>query len=153
MVDLSPENREMAEAIARYLLENRRAIKVGEARVNVKPRRPSGYVYFYPEELVDAALGGVDWRILMILATKADTHGLVVYSVPEIAARAGIANSQFHRAIKNLVDAGVLKKVARGAVQLNPRVLWRGASANQIKLLAEQIGDRTIAELRADGVI
>lgn len=150
---LTPEHRELAEAIAAILLENRRAIKVGEQRVNVKPRRPSGYIYLYPEELIDTAITGVDWRILMILASKADTRGLVVYAVPEIAGRAGIANSQFHRAIKNLVNAGVIKKVARGAVQLNPRVLWRGASSTQIKLLVEQLGDRTLAELRADGVL
>lgn len=153
MAALNPEYREMAEAIAAYLMESRRAIKIGESRVNVKPRRPSGYVYIYPEELIDTAITGVDWRILMILASKADTKGLVVYSVPEIAGRAGIANSQFHRAVKNLVDAGVVKKVARGAVQLNPRVLWRGASSAQIKLLLDQLGDQTLAELRADGVL
>jgi hypothetical protein len=144
---------EFAEIVAQKLLGNRRAIKVNEQRVNVKPRRPVGYTYAYLETLVGSGLSGKEWDLVFTLAARADTHGLIVYSAAEIAGELGMENSQLHKGLRHIQTAGIMEKVGRGALRLNPRKMWHGSSATQVKLLGETIAAELRASYREEGWI
>lgn len=154
MSELSERDLEkVADVLAAKLLGHRRAIKVDEQRVNVKPRRPAGYTYVYLEHLVGIELTGKEWSLLFLLASRADHNGVIVYSAGEVALQMGMENSQFHKALRHIVDAGVMEKMARKALRLNPRILWHGSSAAQVKLLAEQIGAEIRLTLHEGGLL
>jgi len=154
MADLDDSDVErVADLLAAKLLGHRRAIKVDEQRVNVKPRRPAGYTYVYLEQIIGLGLTGKEWDLAFTLASRADLHGLIIYSAGELCRTLEFEPSQLHKALRAIVAAGLMEKVARKSLRLNPRMMWHGSSATQVSLLADQIGKELRLRLVEGGLL
>lgn len=154
MADLDDSDIErVADVLAAKLLGHRRAIKVDEQRVNVKPRRPAGYTYVYLEQIIGTGLTGKEWDLAFTLASRADAHGLIVYSAGELCRTLGFEPSQLHKALRAIAAAGLMERVARKSFRLNPRMMWHGSSATQVSLLADQIGTELRLRLVEGGLL
>lgn len=143
--------REIAEEIVERVMAQSRRVEMAGRRVNIKPRRPAGYTYVYLDQLVGLGLSAIEWDVLFLLASRADHKGLIVYSASEICQALTLAPSQFHRHLRRVLSAGPLERVGRGALRLNPRVLWHGSSATQVTLLSEQLAAQLRGQWEAGG--
>lgn len=140
------------EVIKRLMAEPRR-IEAQGRRLNAKPKRPSGYIYVYPERLVGTQLTGREWDIIFLLTSRSDGKGLIVYSASEVAKTMELKPTQLHYHLRRILTVGVLERVGRGALQMNPRMMWHGSSSTQNDLLGERLAERTREELREAGYI
>jgi hypothetical protein len=147
MADLDDSDVErVADLLAAKLLGHRRAIKVDE-------QRPAGYTYVYLEHIIGTGLTGKEWDLAFTLASRADLHGLIIYSAGELCRTLDFEPSQLHKALRAIVAAGLMEKVARKSLRLNPRMMWHGSSATQVSLLADQIGAELKLRLVEGGLL
>lgn len=132
----------LASAIATEVIEQSlakaRKIEVAGRRVNVKPRRPAGYTYVYLEQLVGLGLTGAEWDVIFSLGARADQKGRILYSSSQVCGELGIDRADLYRRMRRIVEAGVFERTGRGALRLNPRMMWHGSSSAQVQLLMEQ---------------
>lgn len=136
-----PSAREIASELLEMIMGQTRKIEMAGRRVNVKPRRPAGYTYAYLDRLVGTGLTGKEWDLVFLLASRADSKGLIVYSASEVCSTLGLDPSQLHHHLRRIFAAGPLERIGRGALRLNPRMLWHGSSAAQVMLLSEQMAE------------
>ena len=67
-------------------------------------------------DAVRRAVGPTAWAALEVLAARADTrHGVVEANVRHTAAALGLSKNAAHRAIRRLVDAGLIAPTQRRA--------------------------------------
>lgn len=99
--------------------------KRGTAR---RPAKRKGFGMLWPTALADVRVSGGDWQVFWKLVAMAEFDtGIVRYSLAEVAVATGPnADVQTSAAIRRLVQAGLVRKVARGRVQLNPLYVWKG---------------------------
>ena len=137
----APTARAIASELLEMIMGQAKKVEVAGRRVNIKPRRPAGYTYAYLDRLVGTGLTGREWDIVFLLASRADSKGLIVYSASEVSRTLGVPPTQLHYHLRRIFQAGPLERVGRGALRLNPRMLWHGSSAAQVLLLSEQMAD------------
>lgn len=136
-----PSAREIAQEFLELVQKETRKVEMAGRRVNVKPRRPAGYTYAYLDRLIGLGLTSREWDVLFLLASRADSKGLVVYAASEVCQTLGLDAGQLHHHLRRIVAAGPLERVGRGALRLNPRMLWHGSSSSQVTLLTERYAD------------
>ena len=149
----SPSAREIAEEFFDIVQKQTRKVEMAGKRVNIKPRRPAGYTYAYLDRLIGLELTGKEWDIIFLLASRADSKGLIVYAASEVCQTLQLDPSRLHHHLRRIVAAGPLERVSRGAVRLNPRMLWRGASSTQVTLLSERMADELKEQWREEGFL
>jgi DNA-binding Lrp family transcriptional regulator len=110
---------------------------IGPSDLPKRHRRSFGreFVTMFTDALVDTAkaadLRGTDLRVLMyLMGTLGIGNRWQVFNQTDIAAEIGVERAHVNRAIKKLVERGVLikgDKIGRGfAYSLNPVYGWRG---------------------------
>jgi hypothetical protein len=83
---------------------------------------------------IEAMIGiDLDKRVelLLLLAERADLRGLVYYRLDKLAERMGCPKSTAWRAMQQLIEKDVLRRVERGVVQVNPNIVWQGPIADR----------------------
>lgn len=89
----------------------------------------AGFTMFWLDDLMN--IPPVPWSAVRTLCALAKFHnretGTVMYRVPVIGKITGEPHeSSVSRSITQLVDAGIVYRIGRGEVMLNPEVLWIG---------------------------
>ena len=83
-----------------------------------------------------------DFRVLMALLQRLDFENLIVANQSEIARELGMDKAQVNRAIKRLVEMGVLLEGPRIGVsrsyRLNPHFGWKGSARNHVIALDQE---------------
>jgi hypothetical protein len=111
-----------------------------EPRRNGRKGGQRGYMFMWSRGLEDLqGLNGNDWKILLRMCDVAEFNtGIVRYTLAEIGVAEGpnaaVATS---RAVKRIVDSGVVVKIGRGRVRLNPLYLWKGELPLRLKVMRE----------------
>lgn len=137
----SPSAREIAEEFFDIVQKQSRKVEMAGRRVNVKPRRPAGYTYAYLDRLIGLGLTGKEWDLVFLLASRADSKGLIVYAASEVCQTMQLDPSQLHHHLRRILAAGPLERIGRGALRLNPKMLWHGSSSTQVTLLSERMAE------------
>lgn len=83
-----------------------------------------------PIALSEVQVSGGDWRVFWKIAERAEFNtGIANYTLAEVAIATGPnADVQTSAAIRRLIEAGLIRRVGRGRVQLNPQFVWKGDS-------------------------
>lgn len=80
-----------------------------------------------------------DFRVLFALLEKLDYENRILINQAQIAKDLGMEDAQVNRAVKRLIEAGVLLKGPKAGIhnsyQLNPNYGWRGSAENHVKAL------------------
>lgn len=103
-----------------------------EGKVDQRAKRQqhkAGFTMFWLEELMD--IPPVPWSAVRTLCALAKFHnretGTITFRVAAIGQITGDPHeSGVSRSIGQLIEAGILYRIARGEVMLNPEVLWIG---------------------------
>lgn len=104
----------------------------------VKGRRPGTekwdpaldeeYVMVFPERLAQVKLSGRRLQVLLLVAQEAKIDsGQARFSAKAIGDRLGTKGENVSAMVTDLVEAGVLERVERSVVRLNPLYVWRGS--------------------------
>jgi hypothetical protein len=93
--------------------------------------RKEQFVKGDPARLAEVRLSSHDWRVYWTLVDMADFEtGVIIYRLKDlIVSDAPTARVITSRAIKTLTDMGLIRRVGRAEVQLNPQYVWRGSRA------------------------
>lgn len=86
------------------------------------------YIMAFPMRLAQLKLSGRQMQVLFLVAQEAkiDT-GLARFSAKLIGEQLGIAGENVSAIVTELIQLGVLERVERGMVRLNPLFVWRGS--------------------------
>ena len=88
-------------------------------------------------------LGLDGFRVMHYMASLLDYENAIVVSQADIAATLGMKRPNVSRAIKRLVEFGVIEKGATVAgmcsYRLSPEVGWKGKASNHRRILAERM--------------
>jgi len=94
-------------------------------------------------ELAKSKLGSEALRVFLAIVGRLDFENMLLVSQAEIAAELGMKKPSVSRAIKQLLEVGVLLKGPRVGVhrsyRLNPHFGWKGSASNHQKALQERM--------------
>jgi DNA-binding CsgD family transcriptional regulator len=105
---------------------------------SVKGRRPSSekwdsaldeeYIMAFPNRLAQLGLSGREMEVLFLVAQEAKIDsGVARFSSKEIGAKLGTSGPNISALVIQLIQKGVLERVDRAVVRLNPLYVWRGS--------------------------
>lgn len=86
-----------------------------------------GYAMTWPENMWQVRLSSRNWQVFWLLAAGINIEtGVCHYSVKDMAGKLELVESNISRSVARLIKSGLARRVGRGRVQLDPRLLWRG---------------------------
>lgn len=85
-----------------------------------------GFAMVWIDGAIDAGLSARQLGVLMLLAEKADLRGIADYRLDKLAERLDCDQGPTWRAIQQLIEKDVVRRIGRGRVQVNPNVIWQG---------------------------
>lgn len=87
-------------------------------------------------------LGTQEWSVLMCLIGHVEYENHIMTPQAEMAQRIGMKRSNFNKAVKSLVDLGVIEKGPKigrmVSLKLNPDFGWKGSAKNHVISLKEK---------------
>lgn len=105
--------------------------------------------------IAKADLGAEAYRVFFLLCARLDFENFIAVSQTEIAKELGMKRPNVSRAVRRLVDAGVLIKgprVGRNLTyRLNPSVGWKGRGSNHRRALDEAAKSWGKADVLGEG--
>lgn len=126
-------------------------VKTGEVLDGVVaylvPKRQNGFQRWFAmgqedalEELMDFKRLD-DFRVLVALIKRLDYENLIIANQADIARRLSMSSAQVNRAIRRLVEVGVILRGAKAGIncsyQLNPEFGWKGSTKNHVTAIDE----------------
>ena len=119
----------------------------------VQPKRKNGFQQGWVAmaqnamlEMARAGLGDEAHRVFFVMASTTDFENWIQVSQAELAELIGMKRANFNRALKRLVDAGVIlrgPKVGRSnTYRLNPEFGWKGSAKGHKQALKQRMEER-----------
>lgn len=107
-------------------------------------------------DLAKSGMGVGEFQVLMCLLGHVDYENHILTPQSEMAERLGMDRSNFNRAVKRLVERGVIEKGPKigrmVSLRLNPEYGWKGTARNHVIAL-DQERKKRMANAGIKGVI
>lgn len=105
---------------------------------SIKGRRPMAekwdssldeeYIMAFPERIAQLNLSGRELEVLFLVAQEAKIDsGLARFSAKGIGQKLGTSGPNISALVIQLIQKGVLERVDRSIVRINPLYVWRGS--------------------------
>ena len=107
-------------------------------------------------DLAKSGMGVGEFQVLMCLLGYVDYENHILTPQSEMAEKLGMDRSNFNRAVKRLVERGVIEKGPKigrmVSLRLNPEYGWKGSAKNHVACL-DQERKKRMAKAGIKGVI